>query len=65
MSEKLFCDFCQREIDDRLKSLPGARCEVKVSQMNGLSVLLRRDACLVCAQKVEKYLVGLRLEIEP
>ncbi len=59
VSEKLFCDFCQREIDKRAD-----RFEVKIS-VNVSEVMLRRDACPECEKKIETMLVGLRLGIEP
>ncbi len=59
MSEKLFCDFCQREIDKHAD-----RFEVKIS-VNVSEVVLRRDACLECEKKIETMLVGLPLGIEP
>jgi len=63
LSEKLFCDFCQREIDKT--EIPSRRFEVKISVSEGTRVLLRRDACLECAQKIETILVGLPLGIQP
>ena len=63
MSEKLFCDFCQREIDKH--EIPSKRFEVKISSRDGASVTFRRDACLECANKIETILVGLPLGIEP
>jgi len=63
MSEKLLCDFCQREIDKQ--EIPSQRFEVKISHNGGNKVLLRRDACRECAQKIETILVGLPLGIQP
>ncbi len=59
MSEKFFCDFCQREIDRRADKF-----EVKIS-VNVSEIMLRRDACLECMKKIETILVGLQLGIEP
>ncbi len=59
MSEKLFCDFCQREIDKHEQ-----KYEVRIAVDAGISVMLRRDACLECAKKIETMLVGLPLGIE-
>ena len=53
MSEKLFCDFCKREIDKQEHKF-----EVKISA-NVTEVVLRRDACLECANKIETILVDL------
>ena len=63
MSEKLFCDFCQREIDKQ--EIPSKRFEVKISNQEGAKVFFRRDACLECFNKIEAYLVGLPLGIQP
>ena len=63
MSEKLFCDFCQREIDKR--EIPSQRFEVKISGRDGASVKFRKDACQECAEKIETLLLGLPLGIEP
>ncbi len=60
MSEKLFCDFCQREID---KQEP--KFEVKIVTPESNKVMLRRDACQKCANKIETILVGLPLGIQP
>ncbi len=60
MAEKLFCDFCQREIDKREQ-----KYEVRIAVDAGISVMLRRDACLECAKKIETILVGLPLGIAP
>ncbi len=57
MSEKLFCDFCQREIDNR--EIPSQRFEVKISGRDGARVKFRKDACLECAEKIEAVLVQL------
>ena len=62
MSEKLFCDFCQREIDKR--EIPSKCYEVKVSNQPS-TVLFRRDACRECAKKIEAMLLGLTLGIQP
>ena len=63
MSEKLFYDFCQREIDKR--EIPSQRFEVKISGRDGASVKFRKDACLECAEQIETMLVGLPLGIQP
>ncbi len=39
--------------------------EVRIAVDAGISVMLRRDACLECAKKIETILVGLPLGSEP
>ena len=56
MAEKLFCDFCHREIDKHEQ-----KYEVRIAVDAGISVMLRRDACLECAKKIETMLIGLTL----
>jgi len=62
VSEKLFCDFCQREIDKR--EIPSKRFEVRIAGYESAKVLFRKDACIECAEKIETMLVGLPLGIE-